>query len=646
MDFSRTDGRCTVAILAGGQGTRLSTRSGNLPKPMVPVLGVPLLQHQIERCREAGFMDVALLVHFRHEVLRAHFGDGSAFGVRIRYLVEKSPRGTAGALRDALPCMAERFLVLYGDTYFDVDLRRLWDAHARAQGCATMFLHPNDHPDDSDLVALDAQGFVERIFPYPHTHGSDHRNLVNAALYVLERKGLDRFAPAEGKGDIAKDMFPALIAAGRRIFGYVSPEYIKDMGTPQRLDRVELDIVAGLPDRLSARGQRAAVFLDRDGTMIEEVGHLKHADQVILLPGAGAAIRRLNRSGRLSVVVTNQPVIARGEVSPEGLELIHARMESLLGGEGAYIDRLYYCPHHPDRGFAGEVAALKMTCECRKPAPGMLDRACRELDISRTDSWMVGDSAADVEAGRNAGVRTILVRTGHAGAGGQLVLRPDYVVHDLTAAVDWILEGHARTARALLPLLPRLCRADVRVVLVAGPAGAGKSSAMQVLKEQLKSLGRTAHVITLDAWLRPSGKRREGAGVLARYDLAAAGTALAGIASSRGRETLATQIYDRSSREFLPQALLHSIGPDDLLIVEGVPAFHLMPYMGALSSARVFIDVDEPTRRARLQADYALRGVTAHSFEASYCSRMVDEVAVVRADAKSADFIVTTDSLA
>ncbi len=307
-----------VAILAGGQGTRLSSRSGDLPKPMVPILGKPVLQHQIELCRKFGFTNIALLVHHRHEAISKFFGDGSLYGVRIHYEVEETPRGTAGALRDALPMLAESFFVLYGDTFMDVDLRKMWNAHVSSRAVGTLLLHPNDHPHDSDLVDIDAQGTVRGILPYPHPPGREVCNLVNAALYVLERVGLEDVTPIEGKADIAKHMFPRMLDLGRCLHGYVTPEYIKDMGTPERLDKVERDFVAGLPERLSTRHLRSAVFLDRDGTLIREVDHLTSPDQLDLLPDVAAAVRRLNRDGSLAVVVTNQPVVARGTLLSRG----------------------------------------------------------------------------------------------------------------------------------------------------------------------------------------------------------------------------------------------------------------------------------------------------------------------------------------
>ena len=201
----------------------------------------------------------------------------------------------------------------------DVDLGRLRDTHARQGADATLFLHANDHPQDSDLVEVDDAGSVTAILPYPRPVNECHRNLVNAALYVVERDDLHTFVPRDGISDIAKDMFPAMLSAGKRLFGYMSPEYLKDMGTPARLDRVERDIANGLPEKLSGREPRAAVFLDRDGTLNREVDHLSRPEQLNLYDGAAEAVRRINGAGMLAVVVTNQPVVARGDVSSAGL---------------------------------------------------------------------------------------------------------------------------------------------------------------------------------------------------------------------------------------------------------------------------------------------------------------------------------------
>ncbi len=632
-----------VAILAGGMGTRLRSRSDDLPKPMTPVLGKPVLQYQVELCRSFGFTNIVLLVHHKYEKIFEYFQYGSNFGVSLTYAIEDTPLGTAGALRAALHLLDDRFLLLYGDTFMDVDLRRMWNAHERSGANATLFLHPNDHPQDSDLVEIDMNSAVRAIHPYPHSDGLELRNLVNAALYVLNRSGLEDITLPDGKVDIAKHMFPQMLKLGYHLYGYVSPEYIKDMGTPERLDKVEHDFVAGLPERLSGRKLRGAVFLDRDGTIIQEINHLKLPDQVVLLTDADVAIRRLNRAGMLAVVVTNQPVVARGEVSLEGLYRIHARLEAQLGAGGSFVDGIYFCPHHPDKGFQGEVPELKIHCNCRKPEIGMIDQGCSDFGISRQDSWIVGDTTADIEAGRRAGLRTMLVRTGHAGADAKYKVRPDYTAPNLLDAVEWILGGHAELSERLAPIAVKV-RRKTRLVLIGGLARAGKSYAAQVLKELLHVLGCQAHVISLDGWLRPRSERSEGTGVLARYDLGAATAAIREAMNSNSRVLLSEPLYDRFTRTAGTQRIDHSVGSNDVLIVEGVPALLMTDLLGLSGVIKIYVDVKREIREARLVQDYAWRRTTKEELYMLQTMRSHDESLIVELSRTNADVVVGHES--
>lgn len=595
-------GFCNVAILAGGMGTRLRSRTGNLPKPMAPILGRPVLEHLIDLCVRHGFHDIALLVHYEHESIRAYFGDGERFGVRLRYCVETDARGTAGALCDALNCMDERFLVLYGDTYADVNLLRFWNAHLNSGADATLLLHPNDHPQDSDLIEINSEGGVVAVHPYPHPDEQVLPNLVNAALYAMNKSCLSTMIPTEGRFDIAKHTFPAMLAGGRRLQAYVTPEYIKDMGTPERLDKVERDVVLGLPDRLSDRQLRRAVFVDRDGTINHEVNHLSMPSQLSLLDGAGEAVRRLNRSGTLVVCVSNQPVLARGDVTEDGMRTINARLDQLLGERHAYLDGLYLCPHHPDKGFPGEVAALKIRCDCRKPATGLIDRAVREMRISRRDSWMIGDTTSDIRAGRDAGLRTILVRTGYAGLDAKFDDIPDYVMPDLDAAVDWVLTGHAHLLSVLLPVVSSAL--GERIVLIGGPEYVDKASVAQGLKEHLQVLGCSAHIISLDGWRRPSDQQpREEVG---QYDFSAARKTIDELRCAEGRVNMRLPVYDCFTKlSHLGPSL--SIGPSDVLIVEGVTALMDEPLL-ALAGLRLFVDIDDMRLQENLDPGHALCG--------------------------------------
>jgi histidinol-phosphate phosphatase family protein len=235
--------------------------------------------------------------------------------------------------------------------------------------------------------------------------------------------------------DVARDLLPDLISNGESLFGYRSPEYVKDAGTPERLDAVNADWESGRIARGSLSVPARAIFLDRDGTVNALLDYVRSPDALRLLNGVGEAIRTWNSGGWRVVVVSNQPVIARGECTVEELMAIHNRMERLLGREGAYVDGIYYCPHHPDGGFPGERPDLKFRCDCRKPATALIRRARLDLNIDLENSWMVGDSTTDLRTARNAGIRSILVRTGKAGGDGLYPDAADCVAHDLIEAM-------------------------------------------------------------------------------------------------------------------------------------------------------------------------------------------------------------------
>jgi mannose-1-phosphate guanylyltransferase / phosphomannomutase len=435
-----------VVILAGGRGTRLGEHTQATPKPMLTIGGRPNLEHQVLLARRHGFSRALILTSHLADHIEAHFGNGRRFGIEISYCAEDPPLGTAGALRHASQLLDESFLVLYGDVFVECDLARLWAEHANNRSFATLVVHPNDHPYDSDLVETDAEGWISAIHPKSRPEDQYLRNLVNAGVAVIERKILGLIPPGQHL-DLAIDIFPAL-ARDRGLRAYHSAEYFKDFGTPDRLARTRLDFESGKPARLSRSSRRAAIFLDRDGVINEEVSHLSDPAQMELIPGAAGAIERLNQAGVLVIVVTNQPVVARGECAPETLRLIHNKMETLLGRQHAWIDALYFCPHHPDKGFLGEVPELKVDCDCRKPKTGMFERAIHDWNISLSDSYGIGDSRRDVIAARRLGIGVIGVMTGHGCRDCDGLESPDQLVQDLRAAVDIILASRG------VPLIP------------------------------------------------------------------------------------------------------------------------------------------------------------------------------------------------
>ena len=405
-----------VVIIAGGQGTRIASVNSEIPKAMIPIHGKPIIEYQVELAQRYGFNDFLFIIGYLGDQIESYFQDGSQWGVHISYFRETTPLGTAGALGLLRDQLTEDFFVFYGDTVMDFDMLHMLNYHRANQADATLFLHPNDHPYDSDIVDIDAQGKVRGFHHKPHPEGFIAHNMVNAALFIFSPKILTAIEPGV-KCHIEKHVLPRCISGGMNLYGYVSAEYIKDMGTPDRYYAVCDDVVSGKVARLNRAYARPADFLDRDGVINYEVDLLHRVEQMQLIPGAAEAIRRINQMGYLAIVVTNQPVIARNLCSFEKLEQIHLQMETLLGHEHAYVNAIYYCPHHPDAGYPEERKEYKIRCNCRKPAPGMLLQAAKDWNIDLENSYMIGDSQRDVEAGNNAGVKqSILIPTNETGA--------------------------------------------------------------------------------------------------------------------------------------------------------------------------------------------------------------------------------------
>lgn len=396
-----------VVIMAGGKGTRISSVANDIPKPMIKIDGKPVLEREIECLREQGFTDIIITVSHLGSIIMDYFGDGEKFGVNIEYFNETVPLGNAGALFQLKDKLTEDFLLLNADAIFDVDFRRFVAYHREKNAMVTLFTHPNNHPYDSGLIVADYQGCVEKWMTKEDERNGWYKNRVNAGLHVISPEVLNQVITTP-KIDLDRQLLKPLAGTGV-MFAYDSPEYVKDMGTPERYEAVCRDYSAGRVKGKNLRNKQKAIFLDRDGTLNEYVGFLRKEEELNLLPGVTEAIRKINASGYLAILVTNQPVIARGEVTRGELSNIHNKMETLLGAEGAYLDAIYYCPHHPHKGYEGEIAELKIDCECRKPKPGMLLKAAEEFNIDLNSSWMIGDSESDIHAGISAGCKTGLI---------------------------------------------------------------------------------------------------------------------------------------------------------------------------------------------------------------------------------------------
>lgn len=414
-------------LMAGGKGTRISELFPDIPKPLIPIDSIPILEREIRSLREQGFTDIILTVSHMHEKIENYFGDGKRFGVNIDYFVEDTPLGNVGALFKLRDKLSNSFLLLNADAMFDVDFSRMLRFHKKHNAAVTLFTHPNSHPYDSGLIIINDSGAVDQWLTKEDARPECYKNRVNAGLHVIDPAVLDMTGidpdtigtedPITGKiikVDLDRQILKPLCGTGK-MFAYDSPEYVKDMGTPERFNQVNRDFSSGVVKAKNLSKPQKAIFLDRDGTINKYVGFLRDIDQFELIDGVAEAIKMINESGYLCIVATNQPVIARGEVTTSQLTDIHNKMETLLGQAGAYIDGLYYCPHHPHKGYEGEIEALKIECDCRKPKPGMLLQASHDFNIDLESSWMIGDGENDVKAGQNAGTHTALIGEGKYG---------------------------------------------------------------------------------------------------------------------------------------------------------------------------------------------------------------------------------------
>ena len=411
-----------AVIMAGGKGTRIASVNSDVPKPMIEIGGKPILQWQIENLKACGLTDIILVIGHKGNIIQDYFKDGSSFGVHISYFVESTPLGTAGALFK-IPQLTEDFLLMCGDVVLDVDFNRFIEFHYKNKAWASLMAHPNGHPYDSSLLVTEvlppqvAGGLpVDTHCVVQWMNKEDERtyykNRVNAGIEMISplllQETMRNFVPRHPENpekiDLDRDVLKPNIKSGR-IYAYDTPEYIKDMGTPDRYFEVERDILNGKVKARNLKNKQKAIFLDRDGTINQYVGFLTKPEQFELIPGVTDAIRQINQSGYLAIVVTNQPVIARGDCTWDDLNLIHRKMETELGKTGAFVDGIYICPHHPDKGYEGERPEYKKRCNCRKPEPGLILRAAQDFNIDLSQSLMIGDSDHDVEAGLQVGLK-------------------------------------------------------------------------------------------------------------------------------------------------------------------------------------------------------------------------------------------------
>jgi histidinol-phosphate phosphatase family protein len=632
-----------AAIIAGGLGTRAAAMTADLiPKALLPVAGVPIIFRQMRVLRREGVTRVSVLAgHLGDRLRPALEAEASTLGLPLQVIVEPKPLGTAGCLT-ALDPGTQEVLLVYGDMLFDLTLPPLREFHRRQNALLTVVAHPNDHPRSSDLL-IEHDGLVQEILPHRQPRRDDYRNLVPAGLYLASPAFfavLERGATA----DMINDVLPRLIATGCSIAAYNTPEYLRDVGSPERHALAERDLLGGRVRALNREHPLPAIFFDCDGVLNEEPGDpgVVVPDQVKAIPGAGAAVRGASEAGLLTVAVTNRPQLAKGLVSFEGVDHILGRLEALLAQDGGVLDRIYFCPHHPQAGIAGEIAALKIRCECRKPGTLLLRQALVDLPIDRARSMVIGDSLRDIGAARGIGIWAYGVRTGYGCRDRERYRReagtppvPDLMFESVSEAVAFGI-GYRALAAPAMAAVRRAMERGTRPVLVgvSGRSRAGKTVVAHAVIRSLVEEGVAGLHVRLDDWIMAAPERDPHASAEARNRVAL----LPGVASAlRAGTSVSAPGYDAATRG-AGEAVTYDATGRSVILLEGSFAAHAS--LRTMLDLAVFVAVPPNVQRERFAAFYRWKGLDQQAIDALWRERVEDEWPAVDAQQAGADLVL------
>ncbi len=380
-----------AVILAGGEGTRLRPLTDSLPKPMVPVNDRPFLEYLIEMLLENGISEVVLLLGYLPEKITGYFGDGSDFGIDIKYSLGKVPDETGTRLRNAGSLLDEVFLLMYGDNYWPLNLESLLEFYNEHKTLVSTTVYANKDGmgeyDAGNNIYVDNDGYVVR---YDKSRKDKDLNGVDIGFFIIGKKVLELMP---GHNFSFEEEILPLLAKRWQLSGYVTEHRYYYISTPESLKVMEKYLQP-----------KKVVLLDRDGVInrkMPEGDYVKSWSEFEFLPGAAEALKILTGNGYDIYVVTNQRGISRGIMTGKDLDTINRNMTAELKTNGAKVDGIYVCPH--GRGD---------DCECRKPKPGLLFQAASEHDFNLTKAVFIGDSQSDIQAGRAAGCKTILIEPG------------------------------------------------------------------------------------------------------------------------------------------------------------------------------------------------------------------------------------------
>ena len=626
-----------AVILAGGKGERLKHLTEYIPKPMIQIEGMPVLERQINLLRQYKITDIHILTGYLGYVISNYFGDGKILGVNIKYFPEDKPLGTSGCIKELEGNIQDDFLVVYGDLMLNMKLDNFIAFHKRKGGTATLVVHPNDHPCDSDLVVMDDSNNKIIDFLTKDKKPLYYANLVNAAVYILSPVVFG-YIPEGIQSDFVRDVFPEMLRCSEKIYGYKTVEYIKDMGTVDRFEKVNKNFISGKIQSCSKENKRPAIFMDRDGTLVMDIALLHKLEDLEIYPFSAHAIKKIDESEYLSFLITNQPAVAHNMCNIEEVKHIHNKLETLLGYKQAYLDDIYFCPHHPDKGYPEEKKDYKVDCNCRKPKVGMIENAVKEYNVDVKSSWFIGDTTTDIQTGINAGLQTILVRTGRGGKDRKYECIPDFVFDNLEKAIDFILEDKYKYEKYIKKIIGNIKKNKNNspiIIRVGGLARSGKSTFVKLLTKKLQKSGIMTQILSLDNWIVALDDRTDKMTVRERYKY---DVILRDITRLINGENILLKKYESYSRKIVDEKYF-SLDGSRCLVIDGVPALNIEGLRN-ISKIKVYIEVNEDIRRERFFSFYRWKGLPDKVIEHLYQKRLNDEVPFIKESKKHANIIV------
>ena len=623
-----------AVIQAGGKGTRLAQYTKELPKPLLKIGDKSILEHQIELLKRYKIYNIIIIVNHLKEMITDAFGVGEALGVNIQYFEEKQPLGTVGGIKEIEHLLTEDFIVFYSDIMINMNLQRFIKFHKERESICTLVLHPNDHPYDSDLLEIDNDNRVIAVHPKPHEKGKYYKNLVNAGVYILNPLFL-KYLEKGKKADFGRDIFP-VIYKDIKMFGYNTFEYLKDTGIPERLEQVNADYKSGKIHQLNFEKKQKAIFMDRDGVTNVEKDLIYRPEDMELFSFTPEAIREINKSDYLSIIVSNQSVIARNLCTIDELEYIHKKIETELGNKHSKLDAIYYCPHHPDKGYPEERAEYKIDCECRKPRTGLFRQAASNFNINLSKSWMIGDAERDIIAGKNAGCMTVGVITGHGVK--KTTMKPEFFFKDLLEAVRFIVnEPYREISGKIQKQYSEKKNKKPFIISIGGNAKSGKSNFAAYISHKFTEHGLKVLKVELDNWILPEDKRDSCKNVYDRFRINDLITDLAGLLA--GRKIMLLSYPNHPERHAQP--LEYKFNNEDIIIIEGIVALS-KEELRNIPDLKIFLKIDDRTFKTRIKEYYYWRGKNDDEIKLLLEKREKDEYQLIEKESKFADFVINS----